>query len=75
MPLGEAIFDMVGGLIIEGFLEIIVPILRVPGVLVETAWRKRTSFRTVWDKGSAVRQALIGSLVYAILILLALSAR
>ncbi|MBL7951047.1 MAG: hypothetical protein JNM62_04950 [Flavobacteriales bacterium] len=59
-----------GGIIIEGFLEFIVSILRIPGVLVETAWRKGVTFRTVWDKGNVVREALIGSVVYTILILL-----
>ena len=73
MPLGEAIAEAFGWLFFEAFLKIIAPILRVPGVLVETALRKGRTFESVWEKGSKFWQALAGAAIYTVLVLLAIA--
>lgn len=74
MPLGEAIAEVFGSIIAEGFIRVVVPILRVPGVLLEVFWKKRWFLSTAWEKGNAFWQAVMGALVYTMLVLLAIAA-
>lgn len=74
MALGEVLAEFFGSIIVEGFIRIVVPILRIPGVLLEVAWKKGRSFATAWDKGNAFWQAVAGALVYTVLVLLAVAA-
>ncbi len=74
MSWGEFFGEAFGPLILEGAGKVVLTILRVPGVLLETAWKKERSFEATWEKGSKFWQVLIGAACYTVLILLAIAA-